>query len=397
MYIMPVRLGILSKTYHALCETGISLLKNNMTTYRPIEESFGGDIGCTYFITKLAYCFDLSLSDAILYWYGFLVGTASIIAFLGLSLHTKKLSQKLIAACGVFIFAYVSWKIGDEYVVGFCVASWIPLTLNLFESKKYKALLPYLFILGGVCCYYNFLRIHTGTLLALAFCIRFFCYKETWLKKIGMTVFFCVGFLCAYQTSQLIFKTRNTLLQEHGVVYTKTNHIHTFWHNVYPGLGFIENDKNLYFDDNCSAQKVYSIDPEAYYLTEKYNDILRNEVVDICLHSPHFVMRNLFAKLGVLFYYLLLCLLPFLWIVCAFQLPLRMQLTYAGACLWGALPGVLTIPNALYLVGFIATVWYYGLHTLILALERNTFAFYANNIKKFCVQLFHRVRLMVLD
>ncbi len=323
-----------------------------------------------------------------------LVGIGSLLAIIGLWCFAKTWSGKLIALVGVCVMAWIAWLVGDEYILSFTTAACIPLILYVFEKKNNVVLCMMLSIAGLMVVYANFCRIHTGTLLALVIGLRLLLYKEKIRTKLFLGAFFIVGFFFANHSISSLFSQRNEYFKQCGYVATSTQHQHTFWHNLYPGFGFIENDKNLYFSDNCSAQKVASIDPDAVYLSPEYNAVLKREVASLVLHAPHFVMRVLFAKLGVLFYYLLLCLLPALWAIFFFYMPVRMQLCYAVAMVWGAAPGFLTIPNALYILGFLTTAWLYGLHAIIYTLNKQSCTTSLKRIKDFFVQLFHTVRHM---
>ncbi len=342
----------------------------------------------------MAHTLNCSLDVAIIYFYTVLVGLSSLIAVTGLWLFAKKWQARIVCCVGVFILAYVSWLLGDEYILSFCTVAYIPLVLYLFEKKSNFVLGLALFAFGFIVVYANFCRIHTGTLLVLVIAMRLFLYKQKKRLKALLGTIFLIGFMIAQYSITSLFLARNTYLLKHDYTVQTTGHKHTFWHNVYPGLGFIENDKNLYFADACSAEKVKSINPEAQYLSAPYNTILMHEVMFLCGQSPHFVLRVFFAKLGVLFYYLLLCLLPAVWALCLPYMPLRIHACYWVAMVWGALPGLLTIPNALYILGFLASAWLYGFHAMVYALNNQTFSFSFYRIKTFFLQLFHTARQM---
>ena len=105
-------------------------------------------------------------------------------------------------------------------------------------------------------------------------------------------------------------------------------------------------------------------------------------------------MRVIFAKLGVIFYYLLLCLIPAVWALFLPYMPARIHIAYWIALLWGALPGILTIPNILYVLGFVTSAWLYGLHLIVYALNEHDFYFYSRRVSLFFLKLVHKVRQM---
>ncbi len=362
----------------------------------PAEYQFGGDIGCTYAITFISKIFNLELSDSIFVFYAFFITISLIVASVGMCCFTKSYKTRFFSFMSILLLAYVSWSIGDEYTISFCAAAYVPLILYIFEKKDKNMTASICFLVGILVVIFNFFRIHTGTLLALVVCacIGMSAYNKK--VKILLLSLFCFGYFGMQYFIKSLFIQRNEYLKAHGYYASSQGHKHTFWHNVYPGFGFIENDKNLYFSDNCSAYKVKTINPSTVYLSKDYDHILKHEVFKLILYSPHFVLRVVFAKLGVLFYYFILCLLPAFWALFLPYMPLRIHIPYWIAMLWGALPGLLTIPNVLYLLGFIATAWLYGLHLIIYALNMNNFYFYMRTTKLFFVQLFHKVRLMEL-
>ncbi len=290
--------------------------------------------------------------------------------------------------------ALLSWRIGDEYIMSFCAVAYMPLLFYFFEKKDKKLLLIISFVIGVLVALFNFFRIHTGTLLAIVFCARITMSVFLNKNKFLFLILLCCGYCTMQYRIRSLFIERNHYLSSCGYNVTSEGHIHTFWHNLYPGFGFIENDKNLYFSDQCSVDTVKAIDSSAVYLSKQYNDILKHQVFNLIINNPHFVLRVFFAKLGVVFYYLILCLLPAFWALFLPYMPLRIHICYWIAMLWGALPGLLTIPNILYVLGFVASAWLYGLHLMVYALNVKSFYFYMGNIKNFFVKLFRKVRLM---
>ena len=384
--------------YLALQTTGQTLIRQLTNGFLiPAEYQFGGDIGCSYVITSLAYYGNCSLEAATYYFYGLLVGAGSLIALSGLWLMAKTWQSKLISFIGIVPIALLTWNIGDEYIVSFFVASCIPLLLYSFEKRNNYRLASLLFLYGIIVVYTNFLRIHTGTMIALIIMVRLFLYRSKFLIKLLLGCMFLLGYGGAKLSLYYIFSQRNAYLNNHGYTLTTIEHQHTFWHNIYPGFGFIENNKNLYFSDTCSMEKVKSIDPDAEYLSPEYNVILRKEIFALIIKSPHFVLRCLFAKLGVIFYYLLLCLLPFLGAFSIYSMPLRIHCCYWFAMAWGALPGLLTIPNILYILGFITAAWLYGLHMMLYVLNEKIFIVSLQKTKSFFAQLFHTILHMERD
>jgi len=211
---MPIRLIILEQTFQALQATGQALIRQLSNGFLiPAEYKFGGDIGCTYAITKIAYLVNCSLDAAIIYFYSLLVGISSLVAIIGLWCFAKTWAGRLVAVAGVFIIAWVAWLIGDEYILSFTTAACIPLILYFFEKKNNTTICIMVCITGFFVVYANFCRIHTGTLLALVIGLRLLLYKEKIRRKALLSAFFIVGFGLANFSIYGLFSHRNKYLR----------------------------------------------------------------------------------------------------------------------------------------------------------------------------------------
>jgi hypothetical protein len=162
-------------------------------------------------------------------------------------------------------------------------------------------------------------------------------------------------------------------LDTQGVAHDAAHLPHTFWHNIYAGLGFVTNDYGLYYSDNCSVAKVQEVAPEVVYLSEEYENTLRDETLKICKKHPQFILKMLFAKGGVLFYYLLA--FANIGLVCAwfYRKPWYLEISYWLAMWFSALPGIVTVPVAPYLTGFFTAATFYGIHSIIWAFQHGLY------------------------
>ena len=146
---MPIRLSILEQTFQALQTTGQALIRQLTDgSLLPAEFQFGGDIGCTYAITKIAYFVNCSLDAATVYFYSLLIGIGSLLAIIGLWCFAKTWSGRLLALVGVCVMSWVAWLVGDEYILSFTTAACIPLILYVFEKKNNTVLGAVLSIAG---------------------------------------------------------------------------------------------------------------------------------------------------------------------------------------------------------------------------------------------------------
>lgn len=349
--------------------TGASLLKYSNIQPIPVEQSFGGEAGIFYFVPLIATFLNISALDATWFFLFLQVVTGVIVSGIAFLLMAKTLLGRCIVLIGVSMLGFVAWFASDVYVTYFFTVSFFPWILVLLEKKNYKMLCAYSFVLGLIIEYGNFVRsfsglpLLVGALVLILFAFRF--SRKTFLLLVFL--FFGIGLVKGH--IYRVIQNRNKYLKTQGYIVEQGSISHTFWHAVYCGLGFISNNKGIDFSDTCSAQKVKLINSHAQYLGFEYEMILRNEVWKLCLYSPNYVLRVLFAKIGVLFYYFLLFANVGLIAAYYARKPFYIELSYGVMLLVSALPGLLTIPNILYLIGFVSVATLYGIHSIIYMLN----------------------------
>ncbi len=365
MNLMPIRIGILKAATALYQQTGISLLKYAKTQPVPVEHSFGGEAGLFYFVPLFASFFDLSALDAA--WWFLLVQVFSGVFFAGTALlsQAKTLLGKSIVLFGVSGLGGVAWLSSDVYVTYFFTVSFFPWFLFLLEKKYYKSLCAYSLLVGLVIEYGNFVRSFSGLPLLVGTIVAVVCSCRVSRKTFLLLSLLTLGIGSAKLHIHNVIKHRNQYLHRQRYVFKEAKLQHTFWHNIYMGFGFITNNKNINFSDGCSMARVKEIDGQAVYLNSHYESILRNEVINLCFYSPNFVLRVLFAKLGILIYYFLL--FSNIGLIAAYYSPKswRIEIPYLAMLFIGALPGFLTIPTMLYLLGFVSVAVLYGVHSVI--------------------------------
>lgn len=132
----------------------------------------------------------------------------------------------------------------------------------------------------------------------------------------------------------------------------------TFWHSVYIGLGYLQNDWGIYYRDEVAAAAVKSLAPDAGYHTAKYNETLREEVFRIASSEPFYIVKLLLQKTVAIFYFsfqyifVLAVGLPAL-IASTFR---KLLLLVTPAIVIGVLPAFLAVPTAGYLYGMIGAI-----------------------------------------
>ena len=284
----------------------------------------------------------------------------------------KTFLGKIIVMVGVGLLGVVAWLASDVYTTYFFTVSFFPWVLILLEKKYYRILFVYGFLLGVIVEYGNFVRSFSGLPLLAGVTVALVCSLKFSRKTFLVSAFIVLGIGLVKFHIHTVIQQRDRYLQTQGYVFEKANLQHIFWHNIYMGFGFITNNKNLNFSDTCSVEKVKEVNNQIIYLSSEYELTLRNEVLKLCLYSPNYLLRVLFAKLGVLFYYLLLFANIGLLAAYYYPKPFCIEFSYWSMLLFSALPGLLTIPNIFYILGFISIATFYGICSIVYALNKRT-------------------------
>ncbi len=91
------------------------------------------------------------------------------------------------------------------------------------------------------------------------------------------------------ETRDVVFKLQpSDMMQQHGA-----------WHNLYIGLGAVDNPFGLMWDDSVGINAVKRIDPSVRYLSNSYYSILKHEYLNIIVHHPWQVFVVYMKKMQV--------------------------------------------------------------------------------------------------
>jgi len=361
-WIMDSRYQKLQMAVDGYQQTGVPLIAYNGNQLNPA--GFSDDVGIYYFIPKLADITGLPLdTSAELFFLGMAV-TALIFGILGSLLVFKNWTGKGIAIFALSLVLAISYRKGDVYLISSAIiVAIVPLFLYLFKTNtKIKAFhFLFLFLAGVSIGNAHFIRSHSGTSVLLFIGIILITYlKEDRKKKLQLITVLCVGVMLPFIFFNYTIAKRDAYLSQNQPGYKKVVAKHPFWHSVYIGFGFLNNDLDIKWDDSVAMEKVRSVSPDATYLSPEYESILRREVIRIAIDRPHFLLRNIFAKIGILLFYFLV--FANIGIIGMLKYPIKGPVDWA---FWAALAfnssfGILVIPYLEYLLGFISLAAIYG-------------------------------------
>ena len=166
-----------------------------------------------------------------------------------------------------------------------------------------------------------------------------------------------------------LLNQKDNYLRRNNPAYERVLREHPFWHSVYIGFGFLNNDYGIKYKDEVAIEKVRSISPKTTYLSEEYEAILKEQVLKLIKTKPLFVLRTIFAKFGVISLYLLIFANVGLIAVYFHRKCWPLETAFWGAMIFNSLFGVLVIPDERYLTGFITFATLYGIISIEEAIE----------------------------
>ena len=352
-------------------KTGVPLLYYDNNKIIPFELFSGDDDGFFYFVPYLAKKFGCTADVAAYWWDLGIVVAGCLVALTAFMFLVKTTLEKIIAFVGISFLGLIAWNVCTVYILPFFAFCFFPCFLVLLSRNSYKALWGYCLLLGGVIAFSNSIRLYAALPLVSAVVVSALFSTMPWRKLVVATVFL-LSSLGGYSLwfASITQQPRDYCARiDPEYTFGGYKGQHLFWHIVYVGLGFIPNDFELYYGDGCGYKKAQEIDKNIILRSSAYDEALKGEVLALVKGYPHFVLRVLFAKAGVLFYYLLL--FANLGLICAwfYRKPWYVECGYRAGLLAGALPGILSIPVTPYVLGFISAAVFYGLHSIIWALQ----------------------------
>jgi hypothetical protein len=362
MEVMPCQYQMLLEALSGYEKTGMSLIAYDGRVFKPA--GLGDDLGIYYFIPKMAHAFDISTSQSINIFFIGIISISLFFGIMGCFLLFKKQGMKFIGLFELILLALFSIMVGGTYIIFSSIAiAIIPLFLSFTRRPKLKTtFIIFLLVTGFVIGIAHFLRSHSGTgVLIYIIIFLLFGPQIQWKQKLFLFLVITIGFLTPVICFDRLLNQRDNYLKNNYPNYEQVLRQHPFWHSVYIGLGFLENEYGIKYRDEVAAEKVRAISPSTPYLSKEYERILRNEVFKLIIRHPLFFAITVFAKLGVIIFYLLISANVGLITVPFYLKRWPLEFSFWSAMAFNALFGILVVPDYRYLMGFIAMGCLYGI------------------------------------
>ncbi len=354
MEIMPYRARHLEESLAGLERSDTALVAWDGAAYGPA--GFTDDPGIYYFIPKLAQITGLSTIAATELFFSGMLLAACLSAIVPIFRLVQPWWARAWAVLLTAVFCFVARGFGDVYVIpAALVAGLGPWLLLLVRAQRlswpaytYCALFGLLVGMAHLC------RHHAGTpLVILLLATLPFAKAIPQKQRLIALALVAAGLLLPIAGFQVMLAQRDAFLRAEDPAYVPVLTAHPLWHSVYIGIGFLGNPDGIVYLDEVATRRVAELSPDAAYLSTEYEDTLRREVFRLIKRSPFFFLRLATAKTGVLVGLFLLWANLGLVAIVRRPPPLPLLLGYAAAMAFAALPGLLVMPLAKYLLGFV--------------------------------------------
>jgi hypothetical protein len=360
--LMPIRFQEVTEAVVGFERTGVALVSVRGDSLIPTASY--DDVGIFYLVPKLATLFHLSPASAWDLFFFLMIIPTFTIGFIGmmrmLETHGARLFYAVMFA-PLFITVYLS---GDIYALSPALAvAIVPYVIQFSKSNSEPSMKHWIlfFLFGMVIMLGHSIRAHSATAIVLTFSILFFLKKQWQMREKWISlIIIVIGILSIWLFFKARFVERNAYLSQQQPNYVVPPQAHPFWHNVYIGFGFLENDYGIRYQDQIAYDKAKEISPTVVLLNDDYERILRDEVFAIVKKNPLFVVRTVSAKAGVIGFYLMLFMNTGLFCALRYGLKWQMEIALWAGMLFNTLPGFLAVPYIPYLTGSFAFAVIYG-------------------------------------
>jgi len=359
--VSPSRYEGLTEAVRGYETTGVPLVAYDGQTFKP--SGFSDDVGMYDFIPRIAHGLGLTVEQAIDVFFIGMVLASLAVGLLGAFRCFRSWWAKGWAAVMLVVVAFECFDHGSVYLVPPCLAmAVVPWFVSYVKNERFeRSFLVFGFLGGVVLGAGQFIRAQSATpILLFMACALILDRGQSSKGRIAVLALVVAGFLVPLTYFNVLLDRRDAWLAERQPGYVQPLKQHPKWHSIYIGLGYLPNDLGIRYRDDIAISKVLELDPDSGYLTPRYEAVLRGEVARIARERPGFVARTVGAKLwamgGHLLFFANIGLLAAAW------RPRRrsMEIAFWLALAFSALPGVLVMPHAKYVLGFVALAALYG-------------------------------------
>ncbi len=381
----PTHYGLLEATVNGYLQTGVPLiaiadasLPNDPLNVMPAGYSMS--LGSYIIIPGLKLFSGFSLNSCINIVYGGSVILAYILGIIGCWFYCKTNLGKTISLVGISILSFIIAGIWDFHIYyGISVLAIVPLWLFLEKRKKLFYSISFLFFSGlliGIC---HYMRSHSGTSVVIFILMSLLLSKNYCRKnKLLCLLSLLFGFLVIYSSFMSLIKQRDNYLTKINTPYILTTD-RPFWNQPFASLGYLSNNYAFEGWNKSSAHEygdhyvdalILHKNPNIKRYSEEFYMEIKKEYFNFIKEHPWFYIQSHFAKLGVLFLYIIIfgnigLVLSFL-----FKVNIKFKSLFFAGIFFNMLFGLVTSPQHRYLIGLFAFVTLYNVLVIDMYLAR---------------------------
>lgn len=385
MIIMGCRYIFLQKLIAALDKIQIPLVGFDGTKFIPFLNY--DDIGLYIFVPKIVHFFQVSLDRAIDLFFYTQLAVAFILAIIGFLLLFKSFTSIVFSLVYFALFLrFTYYSVFDVYVEYFLsTLSIIPLFLYFIFRNSESRMFNYFMVFSGmIIAFSHYVRSYSSLpVIGFIVCMIFLNQKLVPLKKVALLSCMFLGIGIPVTYFKITVHQYQNFAKKNFPEFDHLQTKHVFWHPVYLGFGLLKiyNKDDITYDDAFGEKKVQEkMSHISLVQTAEYENILKNEVFELIKHQRWFVLWTIFAKLGILFLYLLL--FANLGLVTFFCFYRRRDLDISFLCAFAlsSITPLLTLPYYCYTLSFISCAFIFGLFYIQQFLEQLNLKAYVSKI-----------------
>jgi hypothetical protein len=258
-------------------------------SYRPANE--GDDQGIFLILGELGHL--TGTDDAVALFkefsgaaMGALVALAPLAAFL---LFESALLA-LLAPLGLLASFPVLASRDVYFVNAWIVLFGLPIAyLALERPWSRRVALTLLGVAAFAASWCNAIRAHSATGVGVALAAAAFLREGSWRARAAGVAVVAV---CYASISPIAMSAIQSHAYSQAHVHDQAGtEAHVLWHSAYIGLGYLPNEWGIRWSDRVAEDTVHRIDPNAAFLSPRYEAILRHRYFSIVEHHPFWAAR----------------------------------------------------------------------------------------------------------
>lgn len=371
----PTRIRIMGARYLDLVRAEAGLEKTNLLglgfdagQWTPTTD----DIGVYIILPWLAHGLGLPISRAYDLFFSFLIAACFVSGTLGFVTLTSARWPRVVGFAALAAVSLLAFWVGDVYILlGMIPVALVPWILLAIRRSTLPSLIAVGSISGAVSAASDFVRSGSGTILLIFLTLALALTRSLRPKvRLAGAATTAVCFAIVWAAFMHIVAQRDTFLRTQTSNESLLRFRHPFWHSVYIGFGYANNDLIPAYRDEVGVARVCSESSSAPYLSQDYERVLRNATEQVVRDHPGIVVRNLVKKALVVALLVLVC--GNIGWIAFFRRPIvwPIDLAFCAAMVANSLYGILVVPYASYLFGLISYSALFGATSVMLAAEK---------------------------